>query len=156
MRLMHALVILVPLSMLCVGSAAGDAEFHTTRLNFSVTAQGLLAGNPTLLAGQVVDIHPDGPQIGALEQYMINGAKPDTSYQVVLRIFAGNCAGSLVFPNGLATALLVTDGLGFAHGSHVFTPADLPPPGTTAGVEWTLVSGTIIAYDTSCIFVTIA
>ncbi len=147
-------MILVPLTLAFPSLAYADQSFHTSRLNFALTTAGSAAGNPQLIAGQVVDIHANGPKIGAIERYMINGAKPNTAYQVTLRIFSKNCAGSFLFP--IPTALLTTNNHGFAQGGHVFTPTDLAPfKGTTAGVVWTLVSDGVVAYDTSCIFVTI-
>ena len=57
---------------------------------------------------------------------------------------------------GTDFCLLTTNSNGFAQGGHVFTPADLAPfKGTTAGVVWTLVSDGVVAYEISCIFVTI-
>ncbi len=130
-----------------------DQVFHTTRLTFFLTLDGTAAGQPQLKAGHVVDIHANGPKVGAIEQYMINGAEPKTSYQVVLRIFS-KCGGDFLFP--ILTALLATNSLGFAHGSHLFTPADTAPfKSMTVGILWTLVSGDVTAYNTTCIPVTI-
>jgi len=151
------LVLLLGLtSLLVVGSLGpvyADQVFHTTHLNFVLTSDGADSGHPQLTAGQVVDIHASGPTIGAIEQYMINGAKPDTTYQVVLRIFS-QCGGSFLMP--IPTATLNTDSVGFAHGDFVFTEANLAPfEGASVGVLWTLVSSTVTAYDTQCIPVTI-
>ncbi len=151
------LVLLLALaSLLVVGSLGpvyADQVFHTTHLNFILTGDGAAAGHPQLTAGQVVDIHASGPTIGAIEQYMINGAKPDTIYHVVLRIFS-HCGGSFLMP--IPTATLNTNSVGFAHGDFVFTEANLAPfEGASVGVLWTLVSGTVTAYDTQCIPVTI-
>ena len=130
-----------------------DQVFHTTRLTFFLTPDGTAAGQPQLKSGQVVDIHANGPKVGAIGQYMINGAEPNTSYQVVLRIFS-KCGGDFLFP--IPTALLATNSVGFAHGSHLFTPADTAPfKGMTVGISWTLVSGDVTAYSTNCISVTI-
>ncbi len=151
----YSLLLVLPALLLVTSLSPvyADQVFHTTRLIFSLTPDGTAAGLPQLKAGQVVDIHANGPKIGAIEQYMINGAEPNTSYQVVLRIF-NKCGGSFLFP--IPTALLATNNLGFAHGSHLFTPVDTAPfKGMTIGVLWTLVSGDITAYSTTCISVTI-
>src|SRR6266542_1717276 len=68
--------------------ALADQDFHTERLPFSLTAEGAAAEppHPTLRSGHVVDIHANGPQIGALERYVINGARPNSSYDVVLEL----------------------------------------------------------------------
>lgn len=93
------------------------------------------------------------PNIYSLERYMINGAKPDTDYQVILSVSLTGCTGqqNVLVP----TALLVTNAQGNAHGDFTFTPADVPAAGLhaglTLGITWTLVSDGIIAYQTpSC------
>ncbi len=148
------LLVLAPLLLVTsLSSVHADRVFHTTRLTFFLTPDGMTSGQPQLIAGQVVDIHANGPKIGAIEQYMVNGAEPNTSYQVILRIFS-SCGGNFLFP--IPTALLTTNNVGFAHGSHLFTPADTAPfKGMTVGILWTLVSGDLAAYTTTCISVTI-
>ncbi len=157
-KIIRLLPLLPTLLLLFTSPAAADMTFHTQRLTFALTPAGMMAGNPQLIAGQVVDIHPDGPVNGAIEQYMINGAKPNTAYQVKLRIFP-SCTGVSLATTPqmtISTALLTTDNTGFAQGSFVFTSASLVPfNGLTFGVLWTLVSGPIVAYDTVCISVSV-
>jgi hypothetical protein len=133
-----------------------DQDFHTERLPFFLTSEGEAAGHPELRSGHVVDIHANGPQIGALERYMINGAKPNTSYQVLLMIFANDCDGGFL-PPPLPTVTLETDKHGNAHGKVVFTADDLADfSGLTFGVQWTLEDeDEVIAYETDCIFVSV-
>jgi hypothetical protein len=137
--------------------ALADQDFHTERLPFSLTAEGAAAEppHPTLRSGHVVDIHANGPQIGALERYVINGARPNSSYDVVLELFEGNCEGAESPP--VTTITLQTNKQGNAHGGFVFTAEDLAPfSGAVVGVRWTLVDEDgIIAYATSCIVVAI-
>jgi len=147
-------LILLPLTVVIA-----DQTFHTQRLSFSLTEAGSLNGHPELRSGDVVDIHANGPKIGALERYMINGAKPNTSYQVVLAASPVDCGAdpSIFVP----TATLVTNAQGNAHGQWLFTPGDLAPlAGLTFGIRWTLVTAapgnsTIIAYQTPCIVVAV-
>ncbi len=137
-----------------VGPVYADQVFHTTRLNFVLTNDGAAAGYPQLKVGQVIDIHPSGPTNGAIEVYMINGAKPDTTYQVVLRVF-DHCGGKFLMP--ITTALLQTNSVGFAQANFVYPENTLAGfEGATVGGLWTLVvGGTLTAYDTQCISITI-
>src|ERR1700745_3046707 len=51
-------------------------------------------GNAPLRSGFVENIHADGPNVYAHEQYVLNGATPNSSYQVVLMIFPTDTTGS--------------------------------------------------------------
>lgn len=129
--------------------ASADQVYHTERLDFALTAAGAAAGHPQLRSGQVVNIHPDGPVNGALERYMISGAKPNTGYDVGLEAFLGGCEGPLVLT--MTTASLQTGGNGTAVGNASFSAEDLAPfSGLTVGVQWTLSSAGVDAYQTAC------
>ncbi len=148
------LLLLASILSLSISSVSADKVFHSENLPLSLTTEGASAGHPQLRSGHVIDIHPNGPVNAAIERYMIHGAKPDTSYQVTLRIFKGGCSGG--FLTSINTAMLVTDENGNAQGGHKFTPADLAGVhGMVFGVKWDLVSGSINAYDTACIKVTV-
>lgn len=147
---------LVPVMLLAMavtaGPAVADQSQHTARLALSVTAAGAAAGHPELQSGQVVNTHASGPVNFAIEDYMVNGAKPDAAYDVVLLLFAGSCSGPLAFPfaNG---AVLTTDAHGDAHGQAKITPAQVATFGlhdTDWGITWTLVAGGVTAYTTAC------
>ena len=99
-----------------------DQLFHSKRLDFWLTADGEAAGHPELRSGHVVDIHPNGPVNGALERYMINGAAPNSSYQVVLQVFSLGGRGPASPP--LSTALLETNAQGNAHSQWRFGRAE--------------------------------
>jgi hypothetical protein len=147
---------LIPIALFAMavtaGPAVADQSQHTAHLTLSVTAAGAAAGHPELQSGQVVNIHASGPVNFAIEGYMINGAKPDTAYAVVLLLFAGSCQGPLAFPfaNG---AVLTTDAHGDAHGQVKITPEQVTEFGlhdTDWGITWTLVAGAVAAYTTDC------
>ena len=108
-------------------------------------------GHPELRSGHVVDIHTNGPVNGAFERYLINGAKSETNYQVILQVFQGGCKGAFLFP--LQTTTLTTNKQGNAQGKAAFTPQDLAPfAGQVFGIQWTLVDeGGVTAYETICI-----
>ena len=85
--------------------ALADQVFHTTH-----AAVHAVAGAP-LQSGFVNDIHSNGTVNSAHEEYHLNGAQPNTTYQVQLVIYpTTNCTGApfLVFP----TSQLTTNGSG--------------------------------------------
>jgi hypothetical protein len=98
----------------------------------------------------VENIHANGPNVYAHEQYVVNGAQPGTSYQVVLMVFASNttCSGnSLTIP----TAVINTNVAGNGNAYHVFTPADADGlRGLTVSGKWFLMDGNTAVYATSC------
>jgi len=143
-------LLLTPLTVV-----VADQLFHTVRLSLGLTPDGAMHGHPALRSGHVVDIHPNGPVNGAHERYLLNGAKPNTAYDVVLRVFDGNCAGpadpSL---DPLKTVTLTTNQQGNAQGKFDFPAAAPLPAPIFFGVRWTLVDENgVVAYDTDCITV---
>jgi len=137
-----------------------DQLFHSVRLPFVLTLAGAGAGNPPLRSGHVVDIHPNGPVYGAHERYVVNGAKPNHSYEVVLRIFnddADDCQGTPSDFDGLSTVTLETNQNGVAHGKFDFPAGDPLDEPLFIWVYWTLVdvenNADTVAYQTDCILV---
>lgn len=130
--------------------ALADQLFHTERLPLRLTEAGAAAGHPELRSGHVVDIHPNGPVNGALERYMINGAKPNHDYTVFLRLFVGDCDG--LGPIDLPTVVLGTNKRGNAHGKITFPVETVLPEPIFFGIFWELVDEEgVAAYDTDCI-----
>ena len=131
--------------------ALADQSNHTTRLALWLTPAGEAAGHPTLNAGQVVNIHANGPVVFAIEDYLLNGAKPMTSYAVVLDFYFGSCDGPLLFPfpNGVT---LTTDAEGNAHAQARLASDAVDPAfrDTDWGIVWTFVDGSVAAYKTAC------
>jgi len=62
-------------------SARADGVYHSQHVALSPI------GGAPLRSGFVENVHADGPNVYAHEQYVVNGAEPDTTYQVVLMIF---------------------------------------------------------------------
>jgi hypothetical protein len=150
------LLLSAALAFLLLASASpvlADQSNHTTQLPLWLTPTGEAAGHPTLRAGQVVNIHANGPVVFAIENYLLNGAKPMTSYAVVLGFNVGSCGGAFAFPfpNG---ATLTTDASGNAHGQARVTPEQVASFGlhdTDWGIVWTFVDGDgVAAYSTTC------
>jgi hypothetical protein len=125
-------------------SAMADAVYHSQHIALAPV------GAAPLRSGYVENIHANGPNVYAHEQYVVNGAQPDTSYQVVLMVFASNttCSGnSLTIP----TAVINTNVAGNGNAYHVFTPADADGlRGLTVSGKWFLMDGNTAVYATSC------
>lgn len=145
------------------GIAIADKTYHSERLDLWLTDVGEKAGHPDLRSGHVVNIHPNGPVNGALERYMINGAKPNTSYQVVINGFESPSCDNKAFIE-IPTDLLTTNAQGNAHGQAHFSRADIAGfSGRTLGVQWTLVTDydgdlttqDTVIYETDCTVVKI-
>ena len=77
------------LAVVAVPAALADQVFHTSH-----AAVHAVAGAP-LQSGFVNDIHTNGTVNAAREEYHLNGAQPNTTYQVQLVIYGDqSCAGS--------------------------------------------------------------
>lgn len=136
---------------------SANQVYHTQNLDLTLTAAGMLAGHPVLRAGHVINIHANGPVIGALERYLIEGAKSDTAYQVKAHVFT-SCGGSLVLT--LDDTTLMTDTNGNAHGGIVISDSTIDgllgsASTLTFGVQWVLISEGTTAYQTVCTTVTL-
>ena len=125
-------------------SARADRVYHSQHVALSPI------GGAPLRSGFVENIHADGPNVYAHEQYVVNGAEPGTTYQVVLMIFPldTTCSSS---PITIPTAVITTNAAGNGSADHVFTPADADGlRGLTIGGMWFLMNGNTAAYATSC------
>jgi hypothetical protein len=95
----------------------------------------------------------------AHEVYVLNGASPDTAYQVTLLVYAGDttCSSKPV-ADGINTAVLTTNDAGNGRADAVLAPGDIPGflRNGTHGVAWKLTApdGTI-RYRTGCSSVTL-
>ncbi len=143
-----AMVVFLSLSM----PVLADQTYHSENLPLSLTPQGSAAGEPQLQAGHVVNIHTQGPVNFAIEDYMLNSAKPNTTYRVVLSVQGGGCGGPFLFlfPNG---ATVMTDAQGNGHNQLKITPAQVAAlglHGAHLGITWLMVDGPIAAYSTPC------
>jgi hypothetical protein len=129
---------------LSAGPASGDAVYHSGHYDLASVSAAPLRG------GFVENIHANGPNVYAHEQYVLNGAVPNSSYEVVLLIFPGDTTCSST-PVSLATATIQTNLAGNGVAYHVFTPADAESlRGLTVGLVWTFVAGGSVDYRTGC------
>jgi hypothetical protein len=103
-----------------------------------------------LRSGFVENIHANGPNVYAHEQYALNGAAPNTTYQVVLMIFPLDTTCSST-PMSIPTATIQTNAAGNGVSYFVFTPADAGGlRGETVGAIWTVSAGSAPNYETAC------
>jgi len=125
-------------------SARADGLYHSQHIALSPI------GDAPLRSGYVENIHANGPNVYAHEQYVVNGAEPNSTYQVVLLVFPldTTCSGA---PVTIPTALITTNAAGNGNTYHVFTPADAEGlHGLTVGGTWILTNGNTAEYTTSC------
>jgi hypothetical protein len=124
-------------------TARADQAFHTLKAPLSAV------GNAPLHSGWVSDSHANGPIIGAHEEYHVNGASPNTTYQVVIQFYPGvtGCSGGAV---AIPTASFTTNASGNGNANWVF-PGGPPAPITQNSAIWQLVGpGNVVAYQTDC------
>ncbi len=155
--MIFATVLLLSLTAFVSNPVRANQAYHTQNLDLNLTKAGMLAGHPVLRAGHVINIHANGPTIGALERYLIEGAKPNARYNVVLDAFL-SCGGTHLLR--LNDTVLITNANGDAHGGIVISDATIDglldgSTRLTFGVQWSLLSGGIAAYQTVCTTVTL-
>ncbi len=96
------------------------------------------------------NIHADGPSVFAHELYVVNGATPDTTFQVSIAVSLGDptCGAS---PISFETATMQTNGAGNGKAEAVFSPEDAADlRDATHGAIWTLSAGGVPTYQTDC------
>jgi hypothetical protein len=147
---MRATLALAVAALALVPSAFGDAVYHSAHIALSPT------GGASLRAGFVQNIHADGPNIFAHEQYVLNGAGSNTTYTVVIHVSAASdtsCAAPFL---NLATATLTTNVAGNGSAYHVFTPSDVGGlANSTINAYWTVELNGSVAYRTDCVSITL-
>lgn len=136
---------------LTAAPALADAVFHSSHFALLPT------GATPLRSGFVENIHMNGPIVFAREIYVLNGAQPDTTYQVTLNIFVSDptCTGSpgVVIP----TASFTTNAAGDGRGEEVFLPAGVPAVlrNATHGFIYTVSDSSGVVFRSGCVLVTL-
>ena len=152
---MHRLLVVVAAAMLSVGlmvaPALADAVYHSRHIEL------LAVGGSPLRSGFVENIHGNGPNVFAREVYVLNGAQPETTYQVTLEIFAldPSCTGDPAAV--VSTATITTNAAGNGRGAAVFRPADVPAVlrNATHGIIWTVSDTSGVVFSSGCEVVTL-
>ena len=147
---MRATLALGAVALALAPSALADAAYHSAHVALTP------AGASPLRSGFVENIHPNGPNVFAHEQYVLNGAAPNTTYTVTIHITSladTTCAAPFL---NLDTASLTTNSAGNGSASKVFTPADVGGlANSTIHAYWTVSSGGTVVYTTSCQTITL-
>jgi hypothetical protein len=142
--------------------AAATTALVAAGLSTSVDADGvyktehirlLALGDNPLRSGSVTNIHANGPIVYANEQYHLNGAEANTTYEVFLEVWVGDesCSGNPML--ALPTSSFTTNRAGNGHGKARFAPADVSPfpkAPVVHGVNWVFKDGPVAAYETGC------
>ena len=143
MRIISLAIVIAALAVVPV--AAGDGIYHSQHIPFSPVATGESG------SGFVENIHANGPNVFAHEQYVLKGASALTTYDVVIHVSSAadpTCSTPLLVAT---TATFTTNPAGNGSAYHLFTPTDVGPlHNSTIHVYWTLETAGAIAYTTSC------
>jgi hypothetical protein len=140
---MRSILFVVVFALALTPAALADAVYHSSHIPLAPV------GSAPLQTGFVENIHPDGPNVFAHEEYVLNGAMPDTAYTITIHVFGSpGCSNSLF---NLDTATLTTNASGNGAAYKVFTPADIDGlANSTIYAYWTVTTGGAVAYQTSC------
>ena len=146
-RIMLALALLALVSLAVAPTALADKVYHSEHVEL------VPVDNAPLRSGFVENIHVNGPNIFAIERYVLNGAAPNTTYHVQLSIYGDpQCT---TFLAGLPTATFSTNVAGNGTSRAVIPPeAAAGLHGLTLGVRWEITretaTGTEVVYTTEC------
>lgn len=152
-RLVLIVSLVTVFSFVMVSVAAADRVYQSEHIEFHPV------GTHTLRSGFVENIHTNGPQVYALEQYVLNGASPNTEYYIkpfIYLVNSGCMTGLIPFPveNSINTNTV-------GNGTTLVTidpevAAGLA--GLTINVRWQLLVGAPdgpVAYETNCSVITL-
>jgi hypothetical protein len=121
MHVMLVVVIAILLALIAIVPAVGDSSYRSEHLELT------RVGDAPLRSGFVENIHVNGPKIYAMERYVLNGAAPDTTYQVTLWAYAAGsgCDASQSAGMPIPTAELTTNVSGNGMAKAQFTPEEV-------------------------------
>ena len=150
---LFVLVFAIALALAPVLPAAGDGTYHSEHIDL-VPVNGA-----PLRSGFVENIHVNGPQIYAMERYVLNGAAPATEYQVTLWAYAAGSGCSGPNPAAIPTTRFSTNVSGNGVGRALFTPEDVvgfKAIATTWDLRWVLTTADgLQRYATGCVVITL-
>lgn len=134
-------------------TVSADAVYHTYTESLAPVAD-----HPG--RASVVNIHPNGPVVFAMEKYQIARAEPEATYHVVIYLhpFSPDCSQPAVdfgFLGGIPSADVVTNPAGNGHGASVkFSPAEIAAFGLNDaehGVRWVIYDADLEpAFESEC------
>jgi hypothetical protein len=154
-RLLQLTALAAAVCALAPSFAAADRVYHSEHLAFAAV------GGAPLRSGFVQNIKAEGPRIYAHEIFVLNGARPMTTYTVIRNFFPFDpptpfdpgCGGQN-FPSNVAQ--LRTNASGNARGGVFIHPAEVEGFQGVHGVIWTVrdAAGAVV-YRTACTAVTL-
>lgn len=148
-----AVIMVTMILTVMVSAASADQVYQSQHIDFNPV------GNQPLQSGFVENIHTNGPQLYAVERYVLNGASPNMDFYIrplVYLVDAGCTDGQIPFP---IENSITTNAVG--NGTTLVT---LPPEaaaglaGLTINVRWQLLVGSAdgpVAYETDCAVITL-
>lgn len=109
-------------------------------------------GGAPLQSGMVVDTFMEGPNNFAIERYQLNGAEPNTTYQVnlVISLFVPDCSGQPIIQPSVP---VTTNAQGNGQASIRVPPEFIPAiaKGQTNSLHWQFLNNGVVRYDTECV-----
>jgi hypothetical protein len=128
-------------------AALADAVYHSSHIAL------MPVGSAPLRSGFVENIHPNGPNVFAHEEYVLNGAKPNTTYTVTLHISPAPATTCTAAAIPITTATFTTNPAGNGTADAVITPSTVQSAGlanSTIHAYWTISTGGSVSYTTAC------
>lgn len=142
------LVLMGAVACLTIGVAStvsADAVYHTERVALHAI------DDAPLRSGSVVNIHVNGPNVYALERYMVNGALPNHEYEIALNVhpFDASCAGGAI---EFFRVPISTNAAGNGHAkAPTIRPEQVEGLAGNHGVNWIVYDdGGTAVYETGC------
>jgi hypothetical protein len=145
MRRLSALLGTALMLAAAAGPVAADAAYRTERLE-------LLAETGAQGGGFIVNIHPNGPQVFALERYALRGALPRTTYDV--RLVIDGAQALCGFPIQIPMASGTTNSSGnLTLRGMVLRPAGIPEclRGETFAIHWEVRAAGVLTHTASTV-----
>lgn len=131
-------------ALAAVPAAFADQVFHTSHADAHAVA------NAPLQSGFVNDIHTNGAVNAAREEYHLNGAQSNTTYQVQLVIYGDQTCSGSPFAT-VSTATLTTNGAGNGNADATFPAGPANEPPLSVGIVWQFVVNGAPVYATDCV-----
>ncbi len=147
-RMKKILALASAATLLTIGAAStasADRAYHTERVVLHPI------DDAPLRSGSVVNIHANGPQVYALERYLLNGALPNHEYEIALTVHVSDttCAGEAV---EFFRVPISTNRAGNGHSkAPTIRPEAVAGLEGEHGVNWIVYNDADIAvYETGC------
>jgi len=139
-------------SLATVFTVSADSTYHSEHIDL------MPVGDAPLRSGFVENIHVNGPMVYAIERYVLNGAVPDTTFQVALHIHWPGSACSTEAVTVVESATVLTNVSGNGSAQVKFAPEDAAPlkaMSDTYEIRWAFTNDGALTYETPCTMITL-